>query len=84
MADANFSTKDLSNDDRINQASILLYRALAINDLLYEATSDTGAHIESSTLCGVTGAIDQILRDAKEFIIHIDLRSAKDKAEVQS
>ena len=37
MADANSITKKLSNSDRLNEASLLLYRAIAINDLLYEA-----------------------------------------------
>ena len=36
MPVGDFSTKQLSNLERFNEASLLLSKALAVNDLLYE------------------------------------------------
>ena len=52
MADANSITKKLSNSDRLNEASLLLYRAIAVNDLIYEAACNDHTSISEKTLWG--------------------------------
>lgn len=74
MTNVNSTTKELSNSDRINEASILLYRAIAINDLLFEATSHSTPCLADGTICGAADALHHLLTDAKNLIDGFSLR----------
>lgn len=67
MTETNITTPKLSNQDRLDEASILLYRAIALNDLLYEASTRKIDLLES-TFSGTTDAIHTILKEAKSLI----------------
>lgn len=67
MTENNINTKELSNSDRLNEASILLYRAIAINDLLFEA-STREMELLPNTFAGSTDAINTLLNQAKALI----------------
>ena len=77
MADANFITKKLSNSDRLNEASLLLYRAIAVNDLIYEAACNDHTSISEKTLVGATDALCYWLRDAKDLIDGFNYKTDK-------
>ncbi len=68
MTESNSSTKVLSNSQRMDEASILLCRAIAINDLVFEATAHKGSGLLEGTLCGATDALNVILNQAKDLI----------------
>lgn len=68
MTETNSITKSLSNSDRLNEASILLYRAIAINDLLFEASISNTHSLSESTFSGSTDALNQLLTVAKSLI----------------
>lgn len=74
MTVTNSNTKELSNSDRINEASILLYRAIAINDLLFEASIHNTNSLSESTFSGSTDALHQLLTEAKNLVDGISLR----------
>lgn len=67
MTESNISTNKLSNSERLNEASILLYRALAINDLLFEA-SVRECELSKNTLAGSADALNSLLKQAKDLI----------------
>jgi len=68
MATNDSSTKPLSNSDRLNEASLLLYRAIAINDLLFEASIHNTDSLSESTFSGSTDALNSLLTEAKKLI----------------
>ncbi len=68
MTESNISTKEIATMDRLDEVSILLYRAIAINDLVYEATTHDVAPLRKGTLCGATDALHSILSQAKDLI----------------
>lgn len=68
MTDTNTIRNKLSNSERLNEASILLYQAIAINDLVFEATAHKGRGLLENTLCGATDAVNRILNQAKDLI----------------
>ena len=68
MTVKNSNTQLLSNSDRINEASILLYRAIAINDLIFEATSHSTPSLADGTLYGDADALNGLLKEAKSLI----------------
>lgn len=72
MATKDFSTKPLSNSERLNEASLLLYRAIAINDLLFEASIHNTNSLSESTFSGTTDALNSILSEAKNLIDGVD------------
>lgn len=64
------------NQDRLDGASIALYRALAVNNLLFEAVSDNdeGKHLRDDALCGAVDALDKMLKEAKDLIDSVKIR----------
>ena len=68
MATQDSSTKPLTNSDRLNEASLLLYRAIAINDLLFEASIHNTDSLSESTFSGSTDALNSLLTEAKKLI----------------
>lgn len=68
MTVKNSNTQLLSNSDRINEASILLYRAIAINDLMFEANSHHTPCLADGTISGVSDALHIMLTQAKDLI----------------
>ena len=68
MTATNSITKDLSSSERLDEASILLCRAIAINDLVFDATAHKGRGLLEGTLCGATDALNTILNQAKDLI----------------
>jgi len=64
--------KDLTNFERLDEASLLLCRAISINDLLFELSNNQGAEIPDSTLSGVTDSINSILQNAKDLVDGMD------------
>ena len=77
MAANDSITKEISNSDRLNEASILLYRAMAINDLLFNASNNDIESLLKGTLSGSTDALHHLITDAKKLIDGITHASSK-------